>query len=99
LIDALNIALCDRWFVGDPEDRSDPNLELVEVPYLFVNFLGRVALVVLQHEWFDLFKSLSTHKAGGEGDLLDVGYLFSLEHEEEILLHKPVVELSAFSMI
>jgi hypothetical protein len=42
---------------------------------------------------------LSTHKAGGEGDLLNIRYLFSLEHKEEILLHKLVVKLSAFSMI
>jgi hypothetical protein len=31
--------------------------------------------------------------------LLNVGYLFSLEYKEEILLHKLVVELSAFSII
>jgi hypothetical protein len=31
--------------------------------------------------------------------LLDVRYLFSLEHKEEIPLHKLVVELSAFSII
>jgi hypothetical protein len=99
LIDALDIASCDCWFVGDSEDRSDPNLKLVEVPYLFVNFLRRVALVVLQHEWFNLFKSLSTHKAGGEGDLLNVRYLFSLEYKEEILLHKPVIKLRALSII
>jgi hypothetical protein len=31
--------------------------------------------------------------------LLNVRYLFSLKHKEEILLHKPVVKLSAFSII
>jgi hypothetical protein len=31
--------------------------------------------------------------------LLDVRYLFSLEHKEEVLLHKLVVKLSAFSII
>jgi hypothetical protein len=31
--------------------------------------------------------------------LLNVRYLFSLEHKEEILLHKLVVKLSAFSII
>jgi hypothetical protein len=31
--------------------------------------------------------------------LLDVRYLFSLEHKEEILLHKLVVKLRALSII
>jgi hypothetical protein len=39
------------------------------------------------------------HKAGSEGNLLNVRYLFSLEYKEEILLHKLVVKLRAFSII
>jgi hypothetical protein len=49
-MDTLDVASCNCWFVGNSKDRPDPNLELVEVPHPFVNFLGRVALVVLQHE-------------------------------------------------
>jgi hypothetical protein len=81
------------------KNRLDLDLKLVEVLYLFVNLVRCVTLVVLLHEWFDLFKSLSTHEACDKSNLLFLRYLFSLEHKEEILLEELVVKLRAFSIV
>ena len=56
-------------------------------------------MVVLLHKRLNLLKCITTHVACDESDLLVLGNLLSLEQEEEVLLHKLVVELAAVSMI
>ena len=48
---------------------------------------------------FDLDKSFATHVACNKHNTLFCRYLLSLEHKEEVLLHKLVIKLSTISVV
>jgi hypothetical protein len=91
--------LCDGGFVRDSKDRSNPFLELLKVFYLLIYFFWGIASVKLLNKGLNPFKSVATYIARNKYDLFVVRYLFSLEQEKQILLHKLVVKLSAISIV
>jgi hypothetical protein len=74
-------------------------LKLVKVVYLGVNVLRGVTLIVLLDERFDLGESFSTHVTCNKCNTFLCGYLISLKHKEEVLLHKLVIKLGAVSVV
>jgi hypothetical protein len=91
--------LCDCGFIRDSKYGLDLVLELVKVVYPGVNVLRGVTLIVLLDERFDLGESFSTHVTCNECNTFLCGYLVSLKHKEEVLLHELVIKLGAISVV
>jgi hypothetical protein len=53
----------------------------------------------LLDERFNLGKSFSTHVTRNKCNTFLCGYLVSLKHKEEVLLHELVIKLSAISVV
>ena len=73
-------------------------LEQIEILNLWVN-VSRIALaIVALDKGFDLSKGLILYERRDESHTFFFRDTFSLKHEEEIELHKPVFQLLASSI-